>query len=127
MIHFRSTIVVILNNRQREIMKTSGIIVHGGAAPWQVSEQSMRNALAACVAAAEAGQTILLRGGSALDAVEAAVRILEDCPEMDAGRGSHPNTLGEIEMDALIMDGATLNLGAVAAIQRVRFPICLAG
>jgi beta-aspartyl-peptidase (threonine type) len=69
---------------------------------------------------------LLLDGGSALDAVEAAVRILEDCPEMDAGRGSHPNTLGEIEMDALIMDGASLNLGAVAAVQRIRYPISLA-
>lgn len=107
-------------------MSEIAIVVHGGAAPWQVSQQSIKNALDACRAAAEAGQTILLAGGLALDAVEAAVRILEDCPEMDAGRGSHPNTLGEIEMDALIMDGATLNLGAVAAVQRVRYPLSLA-
>lgn len=107
-------------------MKKCAIVVHGGAAPWQIPEQSMRNALAACVAAAKEGQSILLVGGSALDAVEAAVNILEDCPEMDAGRGSHPNTLGEIEMDALIMDGASLNLGAIAAVQRVRYPISLA-
>ena len=91
-------------------MNKSAIVVHGGA----------------CIAAARAGQSILLDGGSALDAVEAAVRILEDCPDLDAGRGSHPNTLGEIEMDALIMDGASLNLGAVAAVQRIRYPISLA-
>jgi beta-aspartyl-peptidase (threonine type) len=68
----------------------------------------------------------LLAGGNALDAVEAAVRILEDCPVLDAGRGSHLNTGGEVEMDALIMDGRTLQLGAVAAVQRVRNPITLA-
>lgn len=107
-------------------MKKIAIIVHGGAAPWHVSEQAMQNALDACLKAAETGRALLLAGGSALDAVEMAVRILEDCPEMDAGRGSHPNTLGEIEMDALIMDGATLSLGAVAAVQRVRYPISLA-
>jgi beta-aspartyl-peptidase (threonine type) len=86
----------------------------------------MQNAVNACIAAAKAGQSLLLDGGSALDAVETAVRILEDCPELDAGRGSHPNTLGEIEMDALIMDGASLNLGAIAAVQRIRHPISLA-
>jgi len=107
-------------------MKKNVIVVHGGAAPWQVSEQTMQKVMAACIAAAKAGQSVLLAGGSALDAVETAVRILEDCPEMDAGRGSHPNTLGEIEMDALIMDGASLNLGAIAAVQRIRYPISLA-
>jgi beta-aspartyl-peptidase (threonine type) len=54
------------------------------------------------------------------------VRVLEDCPVLDAGRGSYPNQDGEIEMDALIMDGRTLSLGAIAAIQRVRHPISLA-
>lgn len=67
-----------------------------------------------------------MRGGTALDAVEIAVRILEDCPVLDAGRGSYPNSDGNVEMDALIMDGQTLNLGAIAAIQRVAHPISLA-
>ncbi len=107
-------------------MNKSAIVIHGGAATWQVSKETMQNIVEACITAAKAGQSILLDGGSAVDAVEAAVRILEDCPELDAGRGSHPNTLGEIEMDALIMDGASLNLGAVAAIQRIRNPISLA-
>jgi beta-aspartyl-peptidase (threonine type) len=58
--------------------------------------------------------------------VEAAVNILEDCPVLDAGRGSYPNTKGDVEMDALIMDGQNLSMGAIAAIQRVRHPISLA-
>lgn len=102
------------------------IIVHGGAGKWQPGSQRLEAATAACVEAAAAGQAILTAGGSALDAVEAAVRILEDCPVVDAGRGSYLNTQGEIEMDALIMDGRTLNLGAVAAVKCVKNPITLA-
>jgi beta-aspartyl-peptidase (threonine type) len=107
-------------------MKKSAIIVHGGAGAWQIGTEYLQNGIEACIAAAKAGQAILLEGGSALDAVETAVRILEDSPELDAGRGSYPNTKGEIEMDALIMDGASLNLGAIAAVQRIRYPISLA-
>jgi beta-aspartyl-peptidase (threonine type) len=68
----------------------------------------------------------LEEGGAALDAVEAAVRVLEDDPTYDAGRGSYLNRAGYVEMDAIIMDGHTLNLGAVAAVQRLRHPITLA-
>ena len=65
-------------------------------------------------------------GGSALDAVEAAIRSLEDDPAFDAGKGAWLNSAGEVELDAIIMDGATLNNGAVAAVQHVRNPISLA-
>ncbi len=102
------------------------IIVHGGAGNWDLTSTRLTEAQQACAEAAAAGQRILLDGGSALDAVEAAVRILEDCPILDAGRGSYLNADGEVEMDALIMDGRTLQLGAVAAVQRVRNPISLA-
>lgn len=102
------------------------IVVHGGAGSWDLASARLVTAMAACQEAAEAGRRVLLAGGSALDAVETAVRILEDCPVLDAGRGSYPNRGGEIEMDALIMDGRTLNLGAVAAVQRVRYPTSLA-
>lgn len=105
---------------------TTAIIVHGGAGAWNVSDERRQVVLGACAEAAAAGRAILLRGGSALDAVEAAVIILEDCPALDAGRGSYPNLNGDVEMDALIMDGRTLNMGAIAAIQRVRHPISLA-
>jgi beta-aspartyl-peptidase (threonine type) len=105
---------------------TIAIIVHGGAGDWNTSDERFRSALTACAEATEAGRAILLKGGSALDAVEAAVNILEDCPVLDAGRGSYPNAEGNVEMDALIMDGRDLSMGAIAAIQRVRHPISLA-
>lgn len=104
----------------------AAIIVHGGAGSWQLGSPRLEKAMAACIEAAVAGQAVLIAGGMALDAVEAAVRVLEDDPSVDAGRGSYLNTRGEIEMDALIMDGGTLNLGAVAAVQCVRNPISLA-
>lgn len=83
-------------------------------------------ARAACEEAAAVGQAVLLAGGSAVDAVEAAVRVLEDCPALDAGRGSYPTRAGTIEMDAMVMDGADLGLGAVAAVGGVRHPVSLA-
>lgn len=103
-----------------------GIVVHGGAGAWEVGSARWQEGMAACQTAVLAGHAVLKAGGSALDAVETAVRILEDCPALDAGRGSYPNAAGEVEMDALMMDGRTLDLGAVAAIQQVRHPISLA-
>lgn len=105
---------------------TIAIIVHGGAGNWNIDESRRSEALRVCIEAAEVGRAILACGGSALDAVEAAVNLLEDCPVLDAGRGSYPNAEGDVEMDALIMDGRDLSIGAVAAIQRVRYPISLA-
>lgn len=102
------------------------IIVHGGAGAWNAKEDKLPDALDACREAAHHGQQLLLQGASALEAVEAATRILEDCPVLDAGRGSYVNKAGDIEMDALIMDGETLNVGAVGAVQHVRNPISLA-
>ena len=102
------------------------IIVHGGAGGWKEGNKRMEPALEACREATYHGQQLLQKGASALDAVEAATRILEDCPVLDAGRGSYPTQVGTVEMDALIMDGETLNLGAVGAIERVRNPISLA-
>ena len=108
------------------MMRKIAIVVHGGAGAWELGSKRLRVGRAACDEAAAAGHTVLKSGGSALDAVETAVRVLEDCPALDAGRGSYLNKLGEIEMDALIMDGQNLNMGAVAAIQRVQYPISLA-
>ncbi len=105
---------------------TTAIVVHGGAGAWGEVPERLTRAMPACIAAAEAGQAVLLAGGSALDAVETAVNILEDEPVLDAGRGSYPNANGEIEMDALIMNGRDLNLGAIAAVTRVQNPISLA-
>jgi L-asparaginase / beta-aspartyl-peptidase len=108
------------------VVNKIAIVVHGGAGAWVLDSARMAVGQAGCRTAALAGHAVLAAGGSALDAVETAVHILEDCPALDAGRGSYLNANSEIEMDALIMDGRTLDMGAVAAIQRVRHPISLA-
>lgn len=102
------------------------IVVHGGAGTWNNSTDRPHGAKIDCEKAAAAGQSVLLGGGSAVDAVETAVRALENSPYLDAGRGSYLNAAGQIEMDALIMDGSTLSLGAIAAVQRILNPISLA-
>ena len=99
-------------------------IVHGGA--WDIPDHEVDGHLNGCRIAARLGWSILKNGGSALDAVEAAIRSLEDDPAFDAGKGAWLNSAGEVELDAIIMDGATLNNGAVAAIQHVRNPITVA-
>ena len=76
--------------------------------------------------ALEAGSAILARGGASLDAVEAAVRVLEDDPHFNAGRGSVFTYDGRIEMDASIMDGSNRNAGAVTGVTATRNPISLA-
>ena len=100
------------------------LIVHGGA--WDIPDGAVQACKAGCFRALEAGWEIVSRGGSALDAVEAAVVVLEEDPTFDAGVGSHLNRDGRVELDAILMDGATLNAGAVASVGRVRNPIRLA-
>src|SRR5215207_6762437 len=106
-----------------EVQVKAVILVHGGAGAWDLESDRLREGIAACEAAAAAGQVVLMGGGSALDAVEAAVRVLEDVPCLDAGRGSYLNAAGYVEMDALIMDGRKLDMGAVAAVQQIQNPI----
>lgn len=100
------------------------IIVHGSAR--RIDESTHADHLAGTRRAARLGLDVLQAGGSALDAVETAVRAMEDDPTFDAGVGSVLNRAGYVEMDALIMDGRTLALGAVAAVQDVPNPISLA-
>ncbi len=100
------------------------IVVHGGA--WDIPQELRQDSIDGCHNAAQVGWDALTSGGTALDAVEAAVRVLEDTPIFDAGRGSFLNAAGEIELDAIIMDGRNLNLGAVMAVRRVRHPVTLA-
>jgi beta-aspartyl-peptidase (threonine type) len=100
------------------------LIVHGGA--WDIPEESYAASKEGCRLALEAGWTILSHGGTALDAVEAAIVVLEDDPLFDAGTGSHLNLDGRVETDAIVMEGGTLRAGAVAAVQRIRNPIRLA-
>jgi L-asparaginase / beta-aspartyl-peptidase len=104
-------------------MKPS-LIVHGGA--WDIPDEVVSACQAGCQRALTAGWSILCSGGSALDAVEAAVMVLENDPVFDAGYGSHLNLDGRVECDAIVMDGATLRAGSAAALQRIRNPIRLA-
>jgi beta-aspartyl-peptidase (threonine type) len=104
-------------------MKPS-LIVHGGA--WDIPAHAVDACKAGCDRALAEGWAILSRGGSALDAVEAAVVVLEEDPVFDAGYGSHLNLDGQVECDAIVMDGATLRAGAVAALRHIRNPVRLA-
>ena len=100
------------------------IIVHGGA--HTIPADKIEAHKVGCLRAVDAGSALLTKGDSALDAVEAAIRILEDDPTFNAGLGSMLNADGEAEMDAAIMEGEHLGAGAVAAIQGVRHPISVA-
>jgi beta-aspartyl-peptidase (threonine type) len=100
------------------------IVVHGGAG--DIPEEAHQAHVEGCHRAADAGWAVLARGGAALEAVEAAVRVMEDDPTFDAGHGSFLNAAAQVELDAMIMDGRDLNFGAVAVVQRVRHPVTLA-
>ncbi len=100
------------------------LIVHGGA--WDIPDEAVDACKSGCQHALGAGWTLLAGGGSALDAVEAAIMVLEDDPVFDAGYGSHLNLDGRVECDAIVMNGATLRSGAAATLQRVKNPIQLA-
>ena len=99
------------------------VLVHGGAGADPADAAEFRDGVAA---AALAGWRALGGGGSALDAVEIAVRVLEDHPRFNAGRGSVLTSAGTVEMDASIMEGDRLGCGAVAGVSRVANPITLA-
>ncbi len=101
------------------------IAVHGGAgAPRPEDQDGPR--LAALVRSLEAGHQLLRTGGTALDAVVAAVEVLEDDGGFNAGRGSVRTAAGTVEMDAGVADGAGRRVGAVAAVQGLRHPVAAA-
>lgn len=99
------------------------IIVHGGAKTISPDKVAANNA--GCIAAAEAGWVVLINGGTASEAVEAAIRVLEADPTFNASLGATLNSDGEVELDAAIMEGS-LSWGAVAAVQGIRHPISVA-
>jgi beta-aspartyl-peptidase (threonine type) len=100
------------------------IIVHGGA--WDIPDELVADHRDACLAAADAGWAVLESGGTALDAVEQAIRLMEDHPSLDAGVGSFLNADGVVTLDAGLMDGTLLEVGSVADVQGIRHPITLA-
>ena len=105
------------------------LAIHGGAGTIErgsLSSDQERAYRAGLSAALEAGAAVLRRGGSSLDAVEATLRLLEDDPLFNAGRGAVFTADGRNELDASIMDGATRKAGAVAGVTRTRYPISLA-
>jgi len=96
-------------------------VVHGGA--WAIPDDMVEAHLSGVRNAAAAGWHALERGGSALDAVEEAVVVLEDDETFDAGRGSFLNRDGKVQLDAFIMDGLTLRGGGVGCVERLRNPV----
>jgi beta-aspartyl-peptidase (threonine type) len=107
----------------------AGIAIHGGAGTIRraaISPEQEAAYLQALQNILRAGERILAAGGSALDAVTEAVRLLEECPLFNAGRGAVFTSAGTHELDAAIMDGSTLRAGAVACVSRIRNPILAA-
>jgi L-asparaginase / beta-aspartyl-peptidase len=105
------------------------IVIHGGAGT--ITRQNMTAEMeqqyrAALTEALQTGHKILNGGGSSLDAVEAAIRIMEDSPLFNAGKGAVFTSSGTNELDASVMDGSTLKAGAVAGLKHVKNPISLA-
>ena len=104
--------------------RVPAIVVHGGAgAEPAEGREELRAGMRAAV---EAGWTLLRSGAASLDAVEAAVRVLEDHPRFNAGRGAVLTAEGTVELDASIMEGDRLRCGAVAAVRAIANPIMLA-
>ena len=97
------------------------MLVHGGA--WAIPEDGVEAHLCGVRAAAATGYAVLQSGGSCLDAIEAAVVTMEDDETFDAGRGSFLNMDGRVQLDACMMDGATLRAGGVGCVERIQNPI----
>ena len=97
------------------------LVIHGGA--WAIPDDMVEAHLNGVRNAMAAGWRVLERGGPALDAVEEAVVIMEDDETFDAGRGSFLNRDGKVQLDAFIMDGATLRGGGVGCVERIANPI----
>jgi L-asparaginase / beta-aspartyl-peptidase len=104
------------------------LVLHGGAGVWrnELTPEREKESRQAMLAALRIGHAILRTNGTSLDAVEAAIRVLEDSPLFNAGKGSVLTAEGTVEMDASIMEGATRKGGAVASVKRIKNPITAA-
>jgi L-asparaginase / beta-aspartyl-peptidase len=97
------------------------LIVHGGA--WAIPDDALAAHSEGVRHALEAGHALLERGATSVDAVEAAVAVLEDDQTFDAGRGSFLTRDGRVQLDALLMDGGSMRAGGVACVEHLRNPI----
>lgn len=97
------------------------LLIHGGA--WAMPDDAVAAHEDGIAHALAAGYSLLKEGASAVDAVEAAVAVMEDDETFDAGRGSFLTQDGRVQMDALLMNGANLRTGGVACVERLRNPI----
>ena len=104
-------------------MDEIAIVVHGGAGGLPSDAERVERMRSGAANAVAAGHAVLAAGGSALEAVEAAVVVLEDDPEFNAGRGAALTEYGRVELDASMMDGTNRAAGAVAAVRGVRNPV----
>ena len=108
-------------------MKKIALAIHGGAGPdSEYIRQNIDGYRKGVESAMDEGYSILEKGGSAVEAIEASIRMLEDNPHFNAGKGSALTEKGEVEMCASIMDGKNQNAGAAAIVKGVRNPIRLA-
>jgi beta-aspartyl-peptidase (threonine type) len=126
-----------LNRIQAEMVAAGGapmkpgwaVVLHGGAGVIErksMSAETEASYRAALKASTQAAADVLERGGTAMDAVEAAIKLMEDNPLFNAGRGAVFTADGKSELDAAVMDGATMKAGAVAGVTRTRHPVSLA-
>ena len=107
---------------------TAIIAIHGGTGPAsdEMTPEREKSSLEALAQIVRAGQKLLAEGAGALDAVTEAVRLLENCPLFNAGKGAVFTAAGTHELDAALMDGKTLSAGAVACVRRLANPILAA-
>lgn len=126
------SVFLLINNSFAQItagaqmVKPYALVIHGGAGtltPDGLSEEMKKKYEEGLERALSAGEKILVEGGSAMDAVEAAIIVLENDSNFNAGRGAVLNNEGAAELDASVMDGSDLNAGAVAGVKDIKNPI----
>jgi len=114
---------------QKREANSFAIVIHGGAGGIKreyFNEEQQEAYAKKLEEALNAGYTILEKGGISLDAIQAAINVMEDSPLFNAGKGAVYNSEGNQEMDAAIMDGKTLNAGAIAGVNHIKNPILAA-
>ncbi len=123
------SVAILLSFCQRNTqtnVNTFAIVVHGGAGGYHLTAEEELLYRQGIEKALDAGYSVLEKGGSSLDAVEEAIKVMEESPLFNAGRGSVLNEAGYVEMDASIMEGRELKAGAVAGIKHYLHPISIA-